>query len=343
MRNLLPLPPHYAPQKVGEIWRVDYAERELEAEAWADRYKLQPVSEDRFRIALLAVDVQNTFCIPGFELFVGGRSGQGAVEDNRRLCEFIYRNLDIITQIFPTMDTHQAAQIFHPVFFVNDAGEHPTPYTQISVEDIERGVWHFNRALAATLELDPKYVQEHLLHYTRSLARSGHYALTIWPYHAMLGSIGHALVPAFEEALFFHGIARQSQPDFQVKGNVVLTENYSAIEPEVKVDKHGKPLGALNRALLDRLRTFDAILVAGQAKSHCVAWTVQGLLDEYRERDPEQIRKIYLLVDCMSPVVAPGVIDYTEIANAAFERFAEAGMHLVRSTDPIEEWLLGRE
>jgi nicotinamidase-related amidase len=71
-----------------------------------------------------------------------------------------------------------------------------------------------------------------------------------------------------------------------------------------------------------------------------VAWTVQDLLDEYRERDPEQIRKIYLLVDCMSPVVAPGVIDYTEIADAAFERFAEAGMHLVRSTDPIEEWLL---
>lgn len=340
MRNLLPLPPHYAPQKVGEIWRVDYAERELEAEAWAGRYRLQPVSEDRFRIALLAVDVQNTFCIPGFELFVGGRSGQGAVEDNRRLCEFIYRNLDIITQIFPTLDTHQAAQIFHPVFFINDAGEHPTPYTQISVEDVERGAWRFNRALATTLELDPEYVQEHLLHYTHALARSGHYALTIWPYHAMLGSIGHALVPAFEEALFFHGIARQSQPDFQVKGNVVLTENYSAIEPEVKADKYGKPLGVLNQALLDRLRTFDAVLVAGQAKSHCVAWTVQDLLDEYQERDPEQIRKIYLLVDCMSPVVAPGVIDYTEIADAAFERFAEAGMHLVRSIDPIEEWLL---
>jgi nicotinamidase-related amidase len=341
MRKPLPLPPHYAPQKVGEIWRVDYAERELEAEAWADRYRLHPVLEDRFRIALLAVDVQNTFCIPGFELFVGGRSGQGAVEDNRRLCQFIYHNLDVITQVFPTLDTHQAAQIFHPIFFVNDAGEHPSPHTQISVQDIERGVWRFNRTLAATLNLDPDYVQEHLLHYTRALASSGHYALTIWPYHAMLGSIGHALAPAFEEALFFHGIARHSQPDFQVKGNAVLTENYSAIEPEVKADKNGKPLGALNQALLDRLRTFDAVLIAGQAKSHCVAWTVQDLLDEYLERDPKQIRKTYLLVDCMSPVVVPGVIDYTDIADAAFERFAEAGMHLVRSTDPIEEWMLG--
>ena len=38
-------------------------------------------------------DVQNTFCLPDFELFVSGRSGTGAVDDNRRLCEFIYRHI----------------------------------------------------------------------------------------------------------------------------------------------------------------------------------------------------------------------------------------------------------
>ena len=66
-------------------------------------------AEDELRICLLAVDVQNTFCIPGFELFVGGRSGTGAVDDNRRLCEFVYRNLGVITQIVPSLDTHRAA------------------------------------------------------------------------------------------------------------------------------------------------------------------------------------------------------------------------------------------
>jgi nicotinamidase-related amidase len=55
----------------------------------------------------------------------------------------------------------------------------------------------------------------------------------------MLGSIGHALTPAFEEAIFFHGIARRSQPDFQVRGDSVLTENYSAIGPEVETDALG--------------------------------------------------------------------------------------------------------
>ena len=38
----------------------------------------------------------------------------------------------------------------------------------------------------------------------------------------------------------------------------------------------------------------------------------------------------------------PGVVDYTDEANAAFERFAAAGMHVVRSTEPIEELARGR-
>jgi hypothetical protein len=37
-------------------------------------------------------------------------------------------------------------------------------------------------------------------------------------------------------------------------------------------------------------------------------------------------------------VVVPGVVDYTEQADAAFQKFAKAGMHLVRSTDPIVGW-----
>jgi hypothetical protein len=31
-------------------------------------------------------------------------------------------------------------------------------------------------------------------------------------------------------------------------------------------------------------------------------------------------------------------MDYTDEANAAFQRFADAGMHVVRSTDPIVNW-----
>ena len=71
----LPVPAFYRPERVDEVWRVPYEERAGEARAWAQEHGIQASSDDSFRICLLAVDVQNTFCIPGFELFVGGRSG----------------------------------------------------------------------------------------------------------------------------------------------------------------------------------------------------------------------------------------------------------------------------
>lgn len=79
-------------------------------------------------------------------------------------------------------------------------------------------------------------------------------------------------------------------------------------------------------------------MIAGQAKSHCVAWTIDDLLKDILFRDKKLAEKVYLREDCTSPVVVPGVIDYTDAADAAFQRFAEAGMHIVRSIDPIETW-----
>lgn len=337
-RRELPLPPHFNPDKVGEIWKVPYQERAREAEEWAKQHDLQPAAKDQFKICLVAVDVQNTFCIPGFELYVGGRSGTGAVDDNRRLCEFIYRNLDVITQIFPTMDTHQAMQIFHSIFLVNDRGEHPAPFTLISAEDVEKGDWRFNPALCPSLEIDEDDGQRHLLHYTKALKKRGKYDLTIWPYHAMLGGIGHALVSAVEEAIFFHSVVRYSQPSFQMKGDNPFTEHYSVLGPEVLEGPDGEPIAQKNVKFIEKLLQFDVIIIAGQAKSHCVAWTIDDLLEDIFVRDKRLAEKVYLLEDCTSPVVVPGVVDYTEQANAAFQRFADAGMHVVRSTDPIEGW-----
>jgi nicotinamidase-related amidase len=334
----LPLPPHFDPTTVGEIWRVPYEERAREAAAWADKHGIQPASVDAVRIALMLVDLQNTFCVPGFELFVGGRSGTGAVEDNRRLCAFTYRNLHLITQICPTMDTHQAFQIFHSVFLVNDQEEHPQPFTLVTEDDITKGLWKFNPAIASSLGISEDYGRRYLLHYTRRLKAGGKYDLTIWPYHAMLGGIGHALVPAVEDAIFFHSIARYSQPDFQVKGDNPLTENYSVLRPEVLDDPGGARIATKNTGFIEKLLDFDALIIAGQAKSHCVAWTIEDLLSEILAVDRRLADKVYLLEDCSSPVVIPGAVDYTEQADAAFRKYAEAGIHLVRSTDPIPCW-----
>jgi len=334
----IPLPPHYNPASVGQVWRVPYQERAAQAAQWAQRYQISSVASDRFKILLIAVDVQNTFCIPDFELFVGGRSGKGAVEDNQRLCEFIYRNLGVLTEITLTMDTHRAMQIFHPVFLVDDLGNHPAPMTVVSYEDVRSGRWRFNPAVAGGLGVTPEDGQEHLLHYTKALRELHKYDLTIWPYHAMFGGIGHAVVSAVEEAIFFHTIARNSQVDLIIKGRMVFTESYSAIGPEVLDDAQGNQIAQKNQKFLQKLIDFDAVIVAGEAKSHCVAWTLDDLLGVLRSRDESLAGKIYLLEDCASPVVVPGVVDYTAEADAAYQRFAQAGMHIVRSDQPLSEW-----
>ncbi|MEM8604737.1 MAG: isochorismatase, partial [Cyanobacteria bacterium P01_H01_bin.121] len=201
----LPLPSFFDSTRVGEVWRVPYQERAAQAQRWAQAQQLKPAATDRTRICLMAIDVQNTFCIPEFELFVGGRSGMGAVEDNVRLCEFIYRNLGVITTIAPTLDTHTAMQIFHADFWVNDAGENPAPMTMITAADLEQGLWQVNPAISHSLAKgNYSALLNFARHYVAQLSQAGKYPLTIWPYHSMLGGIGHALVPAVEEACFFH-------------------------------------------------------------------------------------------------------------------------------------------
>jgi nicotinamidase-related amidase len=330
----LPLPPFFDKDAVSRVYRVPYQQRAAEAREWARSHGVRPAAEDRERVALLLVDVQNTFCLPEHELFVAGRSGRGALEDAARIAGFLHRQLDRVTQVVATLDTHTAAQVFHPVFWLDETGAHPAPHTVITVADVESGRFRVNPALAEALA--PRAGFDVLgwgLHYARSLAGGAKYPLVVWPYHSMVGGIGHAMVSLVEEAVFFHSIARQSPTRVELKGRNPLTENYSVLRPEVLEDPAGVPVATANRELVEHLLGFDEILVAGEARSHCVAWTVDDLLREIRARDPALARKVVLLDDCSSPVVVPGVVDFTEAAEAAYARFTAAGMRRVRSTE----------
>ena len=151
----------------------------------------------------------------------------------------------------------------------------------------------------------------------------------------MLGGIGHALVSAVEEACFFHTIARSSQTHFELKGGNPLTENYSVLRPEVLDGADGSAIAQKNTSFIQTLLDFDAVIIAGQAKSHCVAWTIDDLLTEIQATDPALAKKVSLLEDCTSPVVVPGVVDFTEQADVAFQRFSDAGMQIIKATDAL--------
>ena len=99
----LPLPPHFDPARAASwSYRPDEAALAASAAAWRTAHAIKPAAADELRVHLLLIDVQKDFCFPEGSLYVGGRSGQGAVEDSARIAELLYRNLGRITNVTTT-------------------------------------------------------------------------------------------------------------------------------------------------------------------------------------------------------------------------------------------------
>ena len=341
----LPIPPHFDPEKAAEwSYEADLGRLFEAAHEWRARHGLKPAGEAKFNLQLLLVDEQRDFCFPEGTLYVGGRSGRGAIDDSRRVAEFIYRNLAFIKEITTTMDTHFAYQIFFHSFWVDSRGQRLTPYREITSTDVLSGQVRPNPEMAWWLrEGDYQWLRDYALYYTRELERTGKYELYIWPHHCVLGSAGHSLVGIIQEARMYHSFARSAQSWVQLKGDNHLTEHYSVLRPEVTTSHDGVAIAEKSVDLLNRLLAADTIVIAGQAASHCVKNTLEDLLSEMLARDPSMTRKVYILSDCMSAVAVPDgkgsfISDFTEEADEALARFAGQGMHVVKSTEPVETW-----
>ncbi|MFD2372091.1 hypothetical protein ACFSO0_19410 [Brevibacillus sp. GCM10020057] len=264
---------------------------ELLAKAASEQ--LPPASSDTERILFLAIDMQNDF-MEGGELAV-----PGSHRDVANAARFLYNHMDKITRIAVSLDTHQPRQIFHPLWWVDESGNHPAPFTIITPEAVESGAW---RAV---------WHPEESADYVKKLAEGSKKALCIWPYHCLEGTYGAALESQFANVVFFHAVARQSTPLRIVKGKEPTSEMYGIIQPEVA------PEGTEgNLELLRELKQYDRIFVAGEAKSHCVLESLRQILAHYAS-DRDLTSRITVLSDCMSPI--PGFEASTEEAFAKWQ------------------------
>jgi nicotinamidase-related amidase len=317
------LPSFYDAKQVRDVYVERVGVVAEAADAYQKKNKVAPASQDKMRIAAFGIDCQIGFSTPGASLFV-----PGAVEDTTRTIEWLYRNLDKITQVAFSLDTHRVFQIFHPAWWIDEDGKHPPPFTNISLGDLREGKW---KPVAHPAEC---------LEYVKQLERAGKYVLTVWPYHTLLGGVSHALVPALMEAAMFHALVRQAQTHFETKGTHAMTENYSVLAPEVR-ELGGKSVGTFNAAFFKMLMEFDRVYVFGQAKSHCVLSTLRDLQQHIAGTDPSLMDKIWILEDATSPVPAPPVtplppsLDFPRVAEKAFEALKAAGMHIVKTTELI--------
>jgi nicotinamidase-related amidase len=344
----LPIPAFYDPAHARDwAYAPDQPALFAAAQAWRREHGIRPSATDRRRIHLLLVDVQKDFCFPRGTLYVGGRSGTGAMDDSDRLTRFLYRNLETITDVTCTLDTHFPFQIFSPSFWLGEDGQPPAAHQEITTERIRRGEVRPNPDVAWWLcNGDVAWLERQVEFYCQELERAGKYKLYLWPPHCLLGSDGHPLVGVIHEARLFHAWARGARSGIESKGDNPLTENYSVLAPEVLMRFDGSPLAERNQSFIETLLNDDAVIIAGQAASHCVKSSIDDLLGEILVRTEDLARKIYILGDCMSSVAVPDpgrpgelLFDFTPQAEEALARWSRAGMSVVRSTDPIGGWL----
>jgi nicotinamidase/pyrazinamidase len=234
------------------------------------------------KVKLFIIDPQVDFCDKNGKLSV-----PGAEEDMKRVAKMIVDNLNAIGDINITLDSHNNIHIAHPIWWINSEGNHPDPFTLISVKDVEEGKWR---------AFNPGF-QQRSLDYVKALEANGRYLLCIWPPHCLIGTPGHNVVPELLDAL------DQWEAKFRLvnkvtKGSNIFTEHYSAVKADVEDPNDRTTM--LNEKLVNALKDGDEdILIAGEALSHCVASTIRDVANEFSD---EQVKRFVLLKDACSNV-----------------------------------------
>ena len=231
-------------------------------------------------LTLLIIDPQNDFVHCD-----GSLSVAGAEDDALRLAKLIKDSGDRINAISISLDSHQRFDISHPIWYFDEQGHSPDPFSVITAQDLIEGRWH----------VKPE-VEERTLFYLKSLEERGRYPHVIWPEHCLIGSEGHGIYPAIQQALH-EWSSRPARIDYILKGQNPFTEHFSAVEAEVPDPQD--PQTQTNHDLVRRLQESDQVWVAGWARSHCVGNT---LYDLFRLGGAELAQKTTLITDAMSDV-----------------------------------------
>lgn len=284
------------------------------------------------KIHLLIIDPQNDFCdilakpgdpvgvvLPDGTEFRSALPVPGALEDMKRLATLIDRVGPKLADIHVTMDSHRLIDIAHPAWWRDQNGNQPAPFTMISVDDIENGIWTTR---------NPSFRQR-TLEYARELEAGGKYLICVWNPHCLIGTWGHNVQEDLNTALQRWSQKEFAMVDYVTKGSNPWTEHYGGMQAEVPDPKD--PGTALNIDFLSMLSEADMVVVAGEALSHCVKETVIQIADNIGE---EHIKKFNILTDCTSPVPAvPGGPDFPAIAQKFLKDMERRGMTLTTSVD----------
>ncbi len=280
------------------------------------------------RIELLVIDPQNDFCtekveiinplLPDPDLMNGALYVGGAETDMSRLAKMVKRIGDRLYDIHVTLDSHRLVDISHPIFWEDMQGNPPGPFTIISFEDVQNGIWRAK---------NPGY-QVKATNYVRTLYENKRYPLCIWPPHCLIGTWGHNVVPELFTEMLAWEEKNFANVDFVTKGSNPFTEHYSGVQADVPDPMD--PSTQLNTGLINTLQEADIILLAGEARSHCLSNTVRDIADKFDlDGNGEYVKKMVLLTDATSDVGdLPGSTMFKDMGEAFVTDLCAKGMDL---------------
>ncbi|MEC6830508.1 hypothetical protein VXS06_01865 [Photobacterium toruni] len=238
-------------------------------------------------------------------------------EDAQQLATFINKQRNNINTIVVTLDSHHEYDIAHALYWQNKHGQHPAPFTLISHQNIIDGLWQpTNLALL-----------DHVLKYTQSLEQTGKYSLIIWPTHCVIDSVGHTIVAPIQAAIDAWEKQTALLQRTLSKGENPHTEHYGGCEAEYPL--HDDIKTQFDPQLTTLVLQSDRVFISGQALSHCVASTVEQMVDKL---SPANINKLTILIDTTSPVAG-----FEQQAQAFIERMVTLGVNIANTTDIIAD------
>jgi nicotinamidase-related amidase len=233
---------------------------------------------------LLVIDPQNDFLdVPGAALPV-----PGANSDMQRLADWLDQHTDAVESVTVTLDSHASVGVERTTFWADAKDEGVAPFTLITADDVRSGKYL------------PRFaaLRDEVQRYLEALEAGGQRQLVVWPVHCVLGTWGHNIHTGLSDAIARWEFSSGKIAGKVLKGQNPLTEQYSAFRAEVPRSDDARTL--LNRALIDALAAQTApLLIAGEALSHCVAASVQDLMEQL---PGSRLQSLVLLTDCMSPV-----------------------------------------
>lgn len=261
------------------------------------------------KVVCLIVDPQIDFCSPSGALYV-----TGADKDMDRLALMIKRTKDKVEDYFVSMDSHRVIHCAHPIFWLDENGKHPNPFTIISKDDV--------------CGKNPKYrsynpaYQKWCEYYVTKLAENNRYPLCLWNPHCLIGGPGWGIQPIVFEALC-EWEQQFATVNYIPKGSNIKTEHYSIFQADVVDDED--PGTMLNTKIIKEIQEADIVGIAGEASSHCVANSVLDLANNFGDAN---IKKMVFLKDCSSPV--PG---FEKQAEDFIKNMVARGMQVSTSAD----------